>query len=150
MEPAKGCRICTRPPSGSGENSRAWSTVTLCQERVKHDLLGGDGSNRGKTARRGCGLPQAGRGQGAALGCEAAHRRRVARQVALFRHRTGPILAPTPLRSDTLGGGDRPAFARPAHLPRQTRADGKRLDLDLFGGLVAALVSGPTLFRVIG
>ena len=42
------------------------------------------------------------------------------------------------------------AFARPAHLPRQTRADGKRLDLDLFGGLVAALVSGPTLFRVIG
>ncbi len=40
--------------------------------------------------------------------------------------------------------------ARPAHLPRQTRADGKRLDLDLLVGVMAALVSRQAFLRGAG
>src|SRR5215831_5065720 len=56
-------------------NSREWSTAKrTCQERRRHALLGGHGSHRGKTARRGCNLPQAVREKGASLGCPATRR----------------------------------------------------------------------------
>ena len=74
------------------------------------------------------------RGKGAAFGCQVAHRRRVG-QVVLFRHRTGPAFAGAALRPGVVGGRDRPAAARPAHLSRQSRADGKRLDLDCLSAL---------------
>jgi hypothetical protein len=56
----------------------------LRYERIKHDLLGCDGSNRRKKARLGCRLPQAGCEKAASLRCEVAFRWGSARQVALF------------------------------------------------------------------
>jgi len=50
----------------------------------------------------------------------------------------------------SLGGGNCPAPAPPAYLPRPARADGERLDLGQPFGPMGALVSGPAVFRDVG
>ena len=128
MEPAKGCRICTRPTVmalGATENG---------EER--HVLLGGDGSHRGKKARQPMPTYRK-QSAGKVLRSDA---KRLTDGDLLAKLRSFGIELDRPslerlCRAGALGGRDRHAAARPAHLPRQAAADGKRLDLDLLVGV---------------
>src|SRR5437867_1692034 len=106
-------------------------------------LLGGHGTNLRKRGPAGSQAPPTGRGKAVARPCQAPHRWRTAGQAALLRCRDRPGMVGAQVRAGALGPGDR----RPAHGPEREPRPGKRLDLDLCGYPVAALVSRATFLR---